>query len=53
MTEPLTTGSVTASTVTGWELVASAFIGFITPIDYSIVLAHLLAASVLLSRLQI
>ena len=37
MAEPLTTSGITASTVTGWGLVASAFIGFITSVDYSIV----------------
>ncbi|WP_368900370.1 putative holin [Mixta calida] len=37
MAEPLTTSGATVGAVTGWGLVASAFIGFITSVDYSIV----------------
>lgn len=37
MAEPLTAGSVTASALTGWGLLTSAFIGFITSVDYAVV----------------
>jgi len=36
MAEPLSTGAATAGTVAGWGIVASAIVGFITSVDYSI-----------------
>jgi len=36
MAEPLST-SATVGTVAGWGVVTSALVGFITPVDYSIV----------------
>lgn len=35
MAEPLSTGA-TAGTVAGWGIIASAFVGFVTSVDYGI-----------------